>query len=88
VSSEDEPTTAHEMQVLATLDDLLDDAHEVELLAASYAARCALRAVAERFQRGEMPESERRGWVDFIAETCPMIEAMIEKNRERDDDGP
>jgi len=86
MSGEDERTTAHEMQVLATLDDLLDDAREVELLAAAYAARCAMRAAAERFQRGEMPEAERREWVDFIAETCPMIEAMIERNRERNND--
>ncbi|MDQ3275934.1 MAG: hypothetical protein M3Q39_13135 [Actinomycetota bacterium] len=74
------------MELLTVLDDVLDDAQAVELLAAVYTARCSMRAVAERFQRGEMPESERRGWLDFIAETCPMIEAMIEKNRERNDD--
>jgi len=84
--SEDKPTTAAEMELLDVLDGVLDDAQAVELLAMAYDAECMMRTAAARFLRGEMSEEERRGWVRVMAETGPMIEAMIEKNRERDNE--
>jgi len=81
MSSDDGPTTAAEMELLDVLDGVLDDAQAVELLAMTYSARLMMRLAAERYLRGEMSEEERRGWVDIIAETGPMIEAMIEKER-------
>jgi len=85
VSGDDEPTTAAEMELLAVLDDVLDDAQAVELLAITYDARCTMHAAKARYLRGEMPEAERREWVRVIAETGSIIEAMIERNRESDD---
>ena len=83
MSDENEPTSAAEMELLTVLDDVLDDAQAVELLAMAYAAECSMRAVAARFLRGEMSESERREWVRVVDETGPIIEAMIDKSRER-----
>ncbi|MDQ3276022.1 MAG: hypothetical protein M3Q39_13600 [Actinomycetota bacterium] len=86
MSGEDDPTTAAEMELLAVLDDVLDDAQAVELLAITYDARCTMHAAKARYLRGEMSEPERREWVRVVDETGPMIEAMIEKNRERNND--
>ena len=88
MNGEDEPTSAAEMELLTVLDDVLDDARAVQLLAVAYDAECAMRTAAARFLRGDMTEEERREWVRVVDETGSMIEAMIEKNRERDDDGP
>ena len=85
MSGEDEPTSAAEMQLLTVLDDVLDDAQAVELLAITYDARCTMRAAKARYLRGDMPEAERQEWVRVIAETCPVIETFLEKNRETDD---
>jgi len=74
------------MAVLASLDDLLDDAQALELLAITYDAECAMRAAAARFLRGDMTEEERRDWLRVVDETSSMIEAMIEKNRERNNE--
>ena len=86
MSGEDEPTTAAEIELLTVLDDVLDDAQAVELLAITYDAECAMRAAAARFLRGDMTEEERREWVRVVDETGSMIEAMIEKNREGNDE--
>jgi len=86
MTNEDEPTTAAEMELVSVVDDVLDDAWALELLAMTYEARCAMRAAMARYLRGEMPDAEWRGWLTFIDETCPMIEAMIDRNRERNND--
>jgi hypothetical protein len=84
MSSDEVPTTAAEMELLDALDDVLDDAQAVELLAMTYSARLMMRLAAERYLRGEMSEEERRGWVRIVDETTPMIEAMMERNRDRE----
>ncbi len=86
MSSEDEPTSAAEMQLVSVVDDVLEDAWALELLAMTYSARLMMRAAAERYLRGAMSEEERREWVRIVDETGPIIEAMMEKDRERNDE--
>jgi len=87
VSSDDVPTTAAEMAILASLDAVLFEAHGDQFQALCIEMSGTVQEAKLRYMRGEMSEPERREWVRVVAETCPLIETFLEKNRS-DDDGP
>ena len=80
--SEDKPTTAAEMAVLASLDDALLDAHEVALQHVALDAIMGVNAAKDRFLQGEMPEPERQEWLRVLDVIGPAIEAVLRKNQE------
>jgi len=84
MSGEDEPTTAAEMAILASLDDVLSEAHGDQFQALCIEMSGTVHEAKLRYLRGEMSEPERREWVRVIAETCPMIETFLENDRSDD----
>jgi len=85
MSSDDVPTSPAEMAVLASLDDVLHEAHGDQFQALCIEMSGTLHEAKLRYLRGEMSEPERREWVRVVAETCPIIETFLEKNRSDDE---
>ena len=83
--SDDGPTSPAEMAVLASLDDVLHEAHGDQFQAFCIEMSGTVQEVKLRYLRGEMSEEERREWVRVVAELCPIIETFLEKNRSDDE---
>ena len=87
----DQPTTAAQMALEASVDEILSDALEVEFVRAAVATVVAMHGIRDRYLRGELSEEDLREVCFALDLSLTAIERLREHTRELDrkqhDDG-
>lgn len=81
MSSDDEPTSAAEMQLLAVVETLVDDAEETQLREDLIELICWWHNIRDRVELGEGTEQARRALRDYLDDELPEAEMLVEQAR-------
>ncbi len=85
--SGDEPTTAAEMELLATVEVVIDDAEERALQEDLLALCLRWEDIGDRVERGELTDEERRALREHLHEQLPKAELLAEQARRQVEQG-